>query len=489
MLKVAVHRMDGPNTPEHLMAQGHGTKISAAAQIIWGTLAALVGAAALWMAAVTIQAYGDSDDRATPLLVISIVLAFTAAVFGFASVISAIERKKRQAVASRRALHPDEPWLWSDEWRHGRIKALPGRAATAILIVFALFWNSVVIGAAIAIQHQASTPIGAWILLAVFGATGLFLIGLAVYVAVLVKKFDRGVFQMSSVPGIIGGSLAGTVQLPRQLPAGVEVSLELACERISGSGKSSTTTCLFQNAVRLRASAGVLPVSFQIPPDLPPSDSPDHRSSTRTKWWLKTKASVPGVDYSDVFEVPVFQISKYHSLAEGIVDASEPVSPPRKTTCRIVESGSARTVVALQGVRYWGCGLVTALIFPLIALPAGFAFEGGSRLGIHLAGTILGVATLALLCTSFLTVPARIEIDRSALRIYHGKGPLHRTRTVPLWDIAHFKYVSSGDPPSQRIDVYTRNGQSCEVAEDLSGSEETKWLTIELTRAVDRHRS
>lgn len=279
------------------MTQGQGTKIGATPQIIWGTLAALVGAAALWMATVTIQAYGDSDNRVTPFLAICCIFAFVAGVFGFASWMSAVERRKRQTLASRRAIHPDEPWLWSDQWQNGRINAVAGGVASAVIAIFAVVWNAVVIGAAILILQKDEKPIGAWIFLAVFAAVGLVLIGLTVYLALLVKKYDRGVFQMSRVPGVIGGSLEGTVQLPRQLPAGMEVSIDLACERTSGTGRSSTTTCLFQNGVRLRASAGLLPVSFQIPSDVPPSDNPDHHGTTTTHWWLNAKASVPGVDY------------------------------------------------------------------------------------------------------------------------------------------------------------------------------------------------
>ena len=471
------------------MTQGQGTKISAAPQIIWGTLALLVGAAAYKMAALTMQAYADSDNRAVPFLVICIMCIVVAAVFGFASVMTAVGRKARKSIAARRALHPDEPWLWAEEWQQGRIKAVAGGPVAAVLIIFAAFWNAMVIGAAVlCFQRGDMNRVPVWIFFAVFALAGIFLIGLAVYFVVQGRKFDTGVFQMSRVPGTLGGSLEGTVQVPQQLPPDTEVNIELTCESISGTGKNSTTRCLFQKSANLRAGAGQLPVLFEIPPDLPPSDNPDHRGTTRIHWWLKTKASVPGVDYGDIFEVPVFAPSSYHSIAEGIVDASEPVSPPPKARSKIIESGDSRMEVALQGVQYWGCGLVTALLFPLIAFPAGFAFEGGARLGIHIAGLLLGIATLALLCTSFLVTPARIEIDREGLRIYHGKGPLRRTRTVPLQDVAQFEYVSSGDPPAQRIDVHTQDGRSYRVAEDLSGSEETKWLTIELIRALQRYR-
>jgi hypothetical protein len=471
------------------MTQRQVTKISAAPQIIWGILAFLVSAAAFKMAALTNQAYASSDNRAVPFLVICIICVVVAAVFGFVSVMTAVDRKSRQSIATRRALHPDEPWLWAEEWQQGRIKAIAGGSAAAALIIFAAIWNAVVIGVAVLCsQREDLNRIPLWISLAVFALAGLFLIGLAVYFAVQGRKFERGVFQMRRVPGILGGSLEGTVQLPRELPPDVEVNIELTCESISGTGRNSMTRCLFQNSASMRAGAGQLPVLFEIPPDLPPSDNPDHRGTTRIHWWLKTKASVPGVDYADTFEVPVFALSNYHSIAEGIVDASEPVSPPPKARSKIIESSDSRMVVALQGVQYWGCGIVTAFLFPLIAFPVGFAFEGGARLGIHIAGLQLGIATLALLCTSFLVTPARIEIDREGLRVYHGKGPLQRTRTVLLQDVAQFEYVSSGDPPAQRIEVHTQDGRSYRVSEDLSGSEETKWLTIELSRAVQRYR-
>jgi hypothetical protein len=330
------------------MTQRQGTKISAAPQIIWGTLALLVGADAFKMAALTNQAYASSDNRAVPFLVICIICVVVAAVFGFVSVMTAVDRKSRQSIATRRALHPDEPWLWAKEWQQGRIKAIAGGSAAAALIIFAAIWNAVVIGVAVLCsQREDLNRIPLWISLAVFALAGLFLIGLAVYFAVQGRKFERGVFQMRRVPGILGGSLEGTVQLPQQLPPDVEVNIEQTCESISGTRRNSMTRCLFQNSASLRAGAGQLPVLFEIPPDLPPSDNPDHRGTTRIHWWLKTKASVPGVDYADIFEVPVFAHSNYHSIAEGIVDTSEPVSPPPKARSKIIESGDSRMEVAL----------------------------------------------------------------------------------------------------------------------------------------------
>ena len=362
------------------MTQRQGTKISAAPQIIWGTLALLVGAAAYKMAALTMQAYADSDNRAVPFLVICIICVVVAAVFGFVSVMTAVDRKTRQSIATRRALHPDEPWLWAEEWQQGRIKAVAGGPVAAVLIIFAAVWNAVVIGVAVlCLQREDLNRVPLWITLAVFALAGLFLIGLAVYFAVQGRKFDPGVFQMSRVPGILGGSLEGTVQVPRQLPPDAEVNIELTCESISGTGRNSMTRCLFQNSVSLHAGEGQLPVLFEIPPDLPPSDNPDHRGTTRIHWWLKTRASVPGVDYADVFEVPVFALSNYHSIAEGIVDTSEPVSPPPKARSKIIESSDSRMVVALQGVQYLGLRARDSSPFPADRFPGRLRIRGRNK--------------------------------------------------------------------------------------------------------------
>jgi hypothetical protein len=51
-----------------------------------------------------------------------------------------------------------------------------------------------------------------------------------------------------------------------------------------------------------------MPVAFRIPFNLPESDLPDmpSKGTMRVSWLLSISASLPGVDYSAVFNVPVF---------------------------------------------------------------------------------------------------------------------------------------------------------------------------------------
>jgi hypothetical protein len=463
-------------------------------QIFFGALAALTGLPALALAVLSVQRFRTEPDQSWGLLAGGILLGVVAAVFGFAAYLAAADRRKRQTIAARRALHPNEPWLWAEEWRDGRVQSVRGRSAAAVLIIFAVFWNGVVIAVAAAFGRSGellSTPF-IWIFLLVFALAGLFLIGLAVYQTLKARKYDPAVFQMGRMPGVIGGILSGTIQLPPQVPAGVEVGVELTCERTSGSGKSRTCRCLWQDAARLRATSGYLPVAFTIPYGLPPSDKPDEQGTAGIHWWLKAKASLPGVDYSDIFDVPVFITeASDRTIEAGAVDVSHPVSRPSNAKSSIIESGVSRTVIALPPAKGLGCAVTAFVLCPLLA----WTISRFAELEVETTVVLYGVAlllifgTVALVCAGILLTAARLEIDRDALRVPHGRGALKWTRTVPLPNIAKFLYVTSGNPPTQRIDVQTKDGRSYTIAGDLSGIEEAKWLTAELTRAAERCRA
>jgi hypothetical protein len=475
------------------MMRTQGKQPSAAAQIFLGILAALVGLPSLALITLAVRHFREGSDQAWVPLSAGLVFGFVAALFAIFSVLAARDRRMGQAIAGRRALHPNEPWLWSEEWREGRIQE-GGRRSTAIaLIIFAAFWNVMVALAAVMASRRYDlfrTP-SLGIFLLIFGVVGLFLIGLAVYFTLQARKFDPSVFEMSSLPGVLGGFLSGVIQLPRQVPQGTEINVELTCERTSGSGKTRTTSCLWKDATSVRASAGLVPVYFTIPFDLPPSDLPDEEGTTRVHWWLNAKAGVSGVDYHALFDVPVFATgTSNHSIVAGKVDSSLPVGRPANAKTSILESGPGRTVFAVPPVKGLGCAVIAVLVCPLLA----WAISYFGKLEMPTAGMVYGGALflclgiLTLLCIGILLTPARIEIDRASLRVPHGRGPLRWTRTVPLPEVAGFKYSTSGNPPTQSVEVHTRDGRSYTVLADLSGIQEAKWLTAELTSGLQRHR-
>jgi hypothetical protein len=144
------------------------------------------------------------------------------------------------------------------------------------------------------------------VFLAIFGLVGLGLIAGTVYMALAARKFSPAVFEMSSVPGVLGGWLRGTIRIPPEVPEGTEARLRLVCHRKS-TGSSRLDYDVWEEESSARTSSTV-PVAFRIPFNLPESDLPDmpSKGTMRVSWLLSISASLPGVDYDAVFNVPVF---------------------------------------------------------------------------------------------------------------------------------------------------------------------------------------
>ncbi len=201
------------------------------------------------------------------------------------------------------------PWLVRDDWAKGEIvqreKYPPYIITGATTIVLAA-----IISAVSARRSNANTFLDP-IPLVWFGAVGLALLVLGLRALIRRKKFGESVFRMFSVPGLIGGKLEGKIELGARLEPLNGFIVRLRCLHITGSGKSSRTTTLWQDTQQVRASAPVddpahsaIPVSFAIPEQCQETHD---RPGDRVTWVLEARARVPGTDYLATFEVPVFK--------------------------------------------------------------------------------------------------------------------------------------------------------------------------------------
>jgi hypothetical protein len=135
-------------------------------------------------------------------------------------------------------------------------------------------------------------------------------------------KFGRSVLELETLPGAIGGRLAGTVCVPCILDAPSGVRLELECvarvRRRKLNGKSSVhEETLLESKQQLgrelphRGDATFIPVAFAIPPDARPSGR-DGRD--QIVWRLRVRAAQRGADYDATFIVPVFHVTDAASV-------------------------------------------------------------------------------------------------------------------------------------------------------------------------------
>src|SRR5437016_13059774 len=110
--------------------------------------------------------------------------------------------------------------------------------------------------------------------------------------------------------------MTGRIQLRFQTLAGHGIDLRLSCVRriVSGSGNSravsNATLCqadknVPSGAIEPGALGRAIPVDFEVPAD---GLITDHSNADdQILWLLHAQADVPGADYSDDFELPVFR--------------------------------------------------------------------------------------------------------------------------------------------------------------------------------------
>src|SRR5215467_935005 len=112
--------------------------------------------------------------------------------------------KRRQRL---QAEHPAEPWLWREDWAQGRIKSntKPGMIAGW---VFAVLWNAVSTPVLVFLPKEAAKNPVAYIGL-IFPVVGVYLLVRAIRLTMAYLEFGKTRFEITPVPGLIGGELKG----------------------------------------------------------------------------------------------------------------------------------------------------------------------------------------------------------------------------------------------------------------------------------------
>ena len=393
--------------------------------------------------------------------------------------------------------HPNEPWLWREDWAAGRVKS---RTGTNMVMswVFTIFWNLISWTVTIfAIPQALKQKPAAALFALLFPAVGIFLLVYSIRQTIRLVEFGKTCFEMASVPGVIGRELRGSIQarFPHSPEHGVRLRLSCVHRVTTGSGDTSTTneSILWRDEAELNAGqlcAGpvgtTIPVSFRIPFDAQPTEKLSPRDEFL--WLLEAVADVPGVDYKDSFEVPVFRTAQSPTKAEGEGEfSSHPtvVSQPQQLTVEVkpVAEGTefyfpparnksfaiSTTVftVIFGSVSYFLTHTRAPFIFPV-------AFGGFAVLMAYIS-LKMWLGTTRVVIGSYMTVQSG----------YLGGG---KTRRVELAEIASItdritaQQGSGGGTPYYDIEMTTRDGKKLTLGRTLRDKQETEWLVSEMRR-------
>lgn len=424
--------------------------------------------------------------------------------------------RKAKKDGSLAALHPEEPWLCKADWATGKIKSSSGSSAL-FMLAFTFFWNVISAPALFVFLTEIHGKNSPWAYFAlIFPATGLILILCTIVAVRRWRKYGRSVFEMASVPGVIGGQLAGVIRVSTKVEPEDGFRVALNCVQItitSGENGGRSESVVWQDeqviARELQQNdpkQSAIPILFQIPYECRPTD--ETSDTSQTIWRLNVSAKTPGLDYSTSFDVPVFKTPE--SDPNFVVDRSliaeyvAPDNPERD----LREAGLLKTESPTgEGIR---------LVFPMARAP-GFAavmtlttvLFGGVPFVIYYMDSgfsfvsipfivIFGLLGLFLLMATVDIWFYRSVIDASpnGLTIVGGLFGIGREQQIEAADIKEIvlrNRMSSGEGQSKKmyydLDIVCKSGKKITAGKRVFGKRIAESVIRQIAQALGKDES
>jgi hypothetical protein len=396
------------------------------------------------------------------------------------------------------AEHPAEPWLWRTDWAQGRANSKTRGSAIAGW-VFAIFWNAVSMPIAFLVLPQALRQKSAGALLClIFPVAGVFLLIRAIRQTIALAEFGNTYFEMSSVPGVVERELNGQIQarFPHSPDHGVHLRLSCVHRVQTGSGNSQSTTenILWRDEADLASgqlcpgpNGTTIPVHFGIPLDAQATEKRSPRDEF--VWVLEALADVPGVDYHDIFEVPVFRTQQTPSQAEAEKFAApapvQPVTRPQVVTIEVRQTaeGTEFYFPAARNKSFAASATAFLLLFGSVAFFL-----------IHHAPILFPLAFgLFALFLLYITIQlwfgtARVVMGSGGATVQAGLLGGGKVRRIALSEIASIsdritsQQGGATGVPYYDIELTLRDGKKLTLGRSVRDKHETEWLVAEMQR-------
>jgi hypothetical protein len=396
------------------------------------------------------------------------------------------------------AENPASPWMWRSDWAEGRCNSKT-RATLVNAWTMALLWNliSCPIFYFVPTDTYRRNPLSVSVL--VFPIGGVCLLVWAIRETVASFEFGKTYFQMTDVPIAVGRELRGAIQARFRTKPEHGIRLKLSCVNIviSRSGKDQTTGesilwrdehIVLPQGLYASPVGTTIPVTFDIPVDARPTDSTDPHNAIA--WLLQAEADVPGVDYKDIFEIPVFRTKDTPAEAEThfLRDAVPKISAPLAPTIQVSSTA--------EGIQFY---------FPA-ARNKGFAAGVSTFLLIwtavlililHLKAPIIFPLVFGLFELLFLYITLQmwfgtstVIIDRNVVRFRSGlfdQGRFSEFKTSEISGVEALIGSQQGGAtgtPYYDIQLVNTDGKKITVGQTIRDKQEAEWVVSELRKAL-----
>jgi hypothetical protein len=413
--------------------------------------------------------------------------------------------------------HPDSPWLWREDWAASRVESknkagLRGwwvGAAICNMLSLPIFLGTV----GKAVQTQDPT----YLVPALFQLAALLVLIGAIRATLRLKRFGKTYFEMNSLPFVPGGRVAGSIHMQLPTDAAHGIDLKLTCYRgveVGGGQNRSWQQVPLWEASKSVPAGGlargpldtVVPVEFHLPAD---ALQTDHDAlSDQVFWQLKASADVPGVNYNDEFEVPVFRTSAatqtnfaasedFHANTQS-ASLSPPSFTPPELSDDVPEPAYHKVIVndsanglefRFRPARNFGRTMlvlvlataVSALFYKLLYMhprPPAFAF---GVVGILHFFLVLAVVHSALMGTRIVVGNGTITWRHSVFGI-GGSHQMQISDVGTIVPMTSLQQASSSGSTTYSIRLKSQDGKNYSLVDDIESREEARWIVARITQ-------
>jgi len=419
-------------------------------------------------------------------------------------------------LAALQEANPLAPWLWRADWASRRAES-QNRKSFITAWIAAAFVNLITLPIlfGIAPNYFRNGDPRALLLLG-FSSFGGILAVYALRATIRHERFGNTYFEFDALPFSPGERLSGRIHLRFETQAAHGFDLRLTCVRriVTGSGKNSTTSkvTLWQADKNVPSGAAgpgplgrAIPVDFELPPD---GLHTDHTNlNDQIVWMLHAQADVPGVDFSDDFELPVFRTASSpesasetqpaEAIANAVfglsttqsVDADSGAVPQPARTKVVVSMHDGGTEFYFPAFRTPGRAL---LLFIVSAI-----FTGAIYALIHNHVPLLFTAVFAL--GDLFVILGFFHVAFGSVRIFVGNGEIvsrggllgmGALRRTPFSQVASIVPVASlqqggnSDSSVYSIRLLTKEGKRFTLADEISSRQEARWIVSQIEALV-----
>jgi hypothetical protein len=401
------------------------------------------------------------------------------------------------------ASNSERPWESRSDWAAGRIgpsdaarAAVP--ATTAVAVSWLLASAPIVITFPLMLQYAESR--WAWLTL-ILPAIALLIIALAIYFAIRRRRFGESIFEMASVPGVIGGPLTGVVRIPRVFEPENGFRIRLLCMEQRQNTKSDSeheraiwqNECFAANAMTDGAGGMAVPVLMAIPYRSRPTS--DSAANSTIRWLLEIFAELPGINFKTEFEVPVFKTAESRADFELDQSLTADFSSPPDNDLFLREAGIIKQRASYGGVRIVFPAfrnIVSSIIVTVVAVAmiggAWLMYQHGVFLLFPIVFGLVG-ALFALVAVDSWLYRSVVEASTKGLSVRGGLLGIGRTRTYQVDEVRRFRSaegMSSGKNVWCNISVETASDKRRTIGKSIKSKLAEQAVIAELNAAMAR---